>query len=195
MRRQAALVAARAVARLVARTPARRLLHSRLAARARFAAGREMTASAVVEVASCLEEAGLAHWLCGGWGVDALVGRQTRRHGDLDVVVDGSDRRLPTAADAALARLGLERVATETSIEPMPTIWVYSDGHGRTVDLLPVDVVRPPFDRDDAWARGRIGQTEVGCISVTLQRTLRAGYPTRKSDRDDLAALDALAAS
>ncbi|MDR1753876.1 MAG: aminoglycoside nucleotidyltransferase, partial [Eubacterium sp.] len=30
-------------------------------------------------------------WLDGGWGVDALVGRQTRPHDDLDVFVQRSD--------------------------------------------------------------------------------------------------------
>ena len=195
MKRQAALVAAHRVARVVGRTPARRLLHSRLAGRLRLAAGREMNASAVTEITSCLDELTLAHWLCGGWGVDALVGRQTRRHGDLDVIVDGNDPRLPEAADTALGQLGLRRVATETSIAPMPTIWVYSDGRGRTVDLLPADIAMPPFDRPDAWARGRIGQTEVGCVSAALQRLLRAGYPARKSDREDLALLDGLASS
>ena len=29
-------------------------------------------------------------WLMGGWGIDALLGRQTRRHHDLDVLVEAS---------------------------------------------------------------------------------------------------------
>ena len=180
---------------MLARTPARRLLHSQLTARLRLAAGREMTAGSVAEVTTCLAERGVAHWLCGGWGVDALAGRQTRRHGDLDVVVDRADHRLPDAADAALGALGLRRVATETSIPPMPTIWVYSDGRGRTVDLLPADLTQPPFDRPDAWARGRVSEVDVACISASLQRALRAGYTARRSDRADLAVLDGLGSS
>jgi hypothetical protein len=27
-------------------------------------------------------------WIDGGWGVDALLGSQTREHGDLDVVIE-----------------------------------------------------------------------------------------------------------
>ena len=30
-------------------------------------------------------------WLMGGWGVDALLDRQTRPHNDLDVLVDVSN--------------------------------------------------------------------------------------------------------
>lgn len=189
------LAAARRVAHLLARTPARRLLHTGLVARLRIAAGREMSADAVAEVSRCLDAHEIRHWLCGGWGVDALAGRQTRRHGDLDVIVDRADPRLPDAADAALAELGLRRVATETSIAPMSTIWVFSDGRSRTVDLLPVDVTAAPFDRSDAWAQGRVAGTDVRCISATLQRRLRAGYSPRSSDRADLAVLDGLPSS
>ena len=195
MRRTGALAVARWVARMLARTPARRLLHSQLSARLRLAAGREMTAESVLEVTTCLAERGVAHWLCGGWGVDALARHQTRRHGDLDVIVDGADHRLPDAADEALGALGLRRMATETSIPPMPTIWVYSDGRGRTVDLLPADLARPPFDRPDAWSRGQVSGVEVACVSASLQRVLRAGYAARRSDHADLTVLDGLGSS
>jgi lincosamide nucleotidyltransferase A/C/D/E len=46
-----------------------------------------MTASDVLEVLGRLEAAGLAVWVDGGWGVDALVGETTREHADLDLVV------------------------------------------------------------------------------------------------------------
>jgi lincosamide nucleotidyltransferase A/C/D/E len=154
-----------------------------------------MSAQEVAEVCRGLEAHGVTHWVCGGWGVDALAGRQTRRHGDLDVIVDRAEPRLDESADAALTELGLRRVGTETSIPPMSTIWVYSDGRNRTVDLLPVDVTAAPFDRADAWAQGRIAEIPVRCISAALQRRLRTGYSHRRSDRADMAVLDELASS
>jgi lincosamide nucleotidyltransferase A/C/D/E len=42
----------------------------------------------VEHVLDGLEEAGVRYWLAGGWGVAALVGRQTRAHRDLDLAVD-----------------------------------------------------------------------------------------------------------
>ena len=44
-----------------------------------------MTASDVVEVLDRLDAAGLWYCVAGGWGVDALLGEQTREHGNLDV--------------------------------------------------------------------------------------------------------------
>jgi lincosamide nucleotidyltransferase A/C/D/E len=41
---------------------------------------RRMTAADVIEVLQCLERAGVSVWIDGGWGVDALVGAQTREH-------------------------------------------------------------------------------------------------------------------
>jgi lincosamide nucleotidyltransferase A/C/D/E len=46
-----------------------------------------MTASDVVEVLGWLRAAAVDVWLDGGWGVDALVGEETREHKDLDLIV------------------------------------------------------------------------------------------------------------
>jgi lincosamide nucleotidyltransferase A/C/D/E len=50
-----------------------------------------MTVRDVIEVLDCLEQAGIHVWVDGGWGVDALVGEQTRDHSDLDLALDGDD--------------------------------------------------------------------------------------------------------
>ena len=43
---------------------------------------------AALEIAgTALEEAGLEHWFFGGWAVDLWVGRPTRAHDDIDVLV------------------------------------------------------------------------------------------------------------
>ena len=46
-----------------------------------------MTEADVVEVLKWLSEGEIAVWLNGDWGVDALVGEQTRDHEDLDLIV------------------------------------------------------------------------------------------------------------
>ena len=69
-----------------------------------------MTAGAVLDVLDALGSAGLDVWVDGGWGVDALVGEQTRPHEDLDLVVARSD--VPRA-EAALRPLGFAPAAGE----------------------------------------------------------------------------------
>lgn len=46
-----------------------------------------MQAADVQAVLAALDAAGVPTWLDGGWGIDALVGRQTRPHSDLDLVI------------------------------------------------------------------------------------------------------------
>jgi lincosamide nucleotidyltransferase A/C/D/E len=67
---------------------------------------RDMSAEDVVAIVRRLQRAGLAVWLDGGWGIDALVRRQTRPHDDLDVVVRSED--VP-AVERELAALGYQR--------------------------------------------------------------------------------------
>jgi hypothetical protein len=57
----------------------------------------------VLGVLADLTGAGCSVWVAGGWGVDALVGRQTRLHRDLDLALDA---RNETVALRALERRG-----------------------------------------------------------------------------------------
>jgi lincosamide nucleotidyltransferase A/C/D/E len=45
-----------------------------------------MDAARVLDLLGRLETLGIEVWLDGGWAVDALLGEQTRRHDDLDLV-------------------------------------------------------------------------------------------------------------
>ena len=178
----------RLAGRVVAATPARRLLAGDLARRIRLRAGRQVDVTMARAVIDALEAGGVPYVLIGGWGVDALLGRQTRPHLDLDVVVDGSVPNLLVRVDVALAAVGLRPVGEETSIPPLPTVWVYAGNHA-TVDILPADLAAPPFDVDGAIASGRIDGRPAACVSAEVQRRLRTGYKHRSADRDDLATL------
>ena len=56
-----------------------------------------MQAQDVLEIIHQLEKAGVVIWLDGGWGVDALLGQQTRPHDDVDVVI--SFEQVPLAEE------------------------------------------------------------------------------------------------
>lgn len=59
----------------------------------------------VIETLLALDLAGIAVVVIGGWGIDALVGRQLRPHADLDLFVDERDFE---RAAPVLRRLGYE---------------------------------------------------------------------------------------
>lgn len=79
-----------------------------------------------------VETWGVAVWVCGGWGIDALVGTQTRPHADLDLVVGRPDCGL---VQTALEPLGLVH---DTWVEPgLPGRIVLRTDAGRQVDVHP----------------------------------------------------------
>jgi lincosamide nucleotidyltransferase A/C/D/E len=48
-------------------------------------------AGAAAEVLKAFDDVDVDAWVDGGWGVDALVGRETRPHKDLDLVVSDAE--------------------------------------------------------------------------------------------------------
>lgn len=149
------------VARVVERTPLRGMLRGRLADRLRIRAGREVDAATVLAVVDRLRGAGFSFWLAGGWSADAVAGRQTRRHGDLDVVIDRNAPGVRARLDATLGALGLERVHTGTGAPPYVGLWVYSNSAGTTVEVLLAD--GPPTE----GGTGRIEGVDVPCLTAS----------------------------
>ncbi len=130
-----------------------------------------MDASDVHAVLDALATAGCRAWVAGGWGVDALVGRQTRPHRDLDLAIDAR------AEYAALAQRG---DVVETDWRPV-RVEVAAPG-GRSVDLHPVafdetgngvqaaDIDGGLFTYPVAcFVTGFIADRLVGCLSVQQQ--------------------------
>jgi lincosamide nucleotidyltransferase A/C/D/E len=152
-----------------------------------------MSAEAVMAVLDNLDDAGVEVAVAGGWAIDALVGRATREHGDLDLAVDTGDVE---RAMAALRGIGLRVVADE-----LPGRLVLGDGV-RSVDLHPVVrdasgtgrqtsrdgevFVYPP---GSTGAAGVIGGRRVRCLTPELLVTFHLGYEPRPIDRADMTAL------
>jgi lincosamide nucleotidyltransferase A/C/D/E len=150
----------------------------------------------VVDVLDSLDANKVRHWVAGGWGVDFLVGRQTREHRDLDLAVNGKDYE---RCMSALSALGYQ---TETDWLPL-RIEVRASG-ARWVDVHPVhfddqgiglqgDRSGVHFeDAASAFATGQIGARSVRCLSVSQQLLFHSGYKPRSKDRHDLALLASL---
>lgn len=149
------------------------------------------TASDVLRVFDALGAAGVSAWLVGGWGVSALLGRQRRRHVDVDVAVPEAHG---TAAIAALAGLGYQ--PHDDGVDGgvwMPNRRLLRDVRGGRVELLCV-TEREQAAYPDGWLVDGVvdGQT-VPCASAALQLRLHKGYRPRAEDRGDVAELVALA--
>jgi lincosamide nucleotidyltransferase A/C/D/E len=155
----------------------------------------EMRAADVLTVGRAVAGVTEHWWVAGGWGVDALMGRQTRRHRDLDMIV-GANQREVDAMIAALADLGLHYLAqrrSRRSIAPR-RLWL-ADSAGHSVDLLPVDLDVAPFRAAEgepaAFGIGVIAGEQVPCVSAALQVQHHRHYQQRSTDRHDMNLLDA----
>lgn len=70
-----------------------------------------MKPSDVVAITESLETAEVPCWLDGGWGVDALLGEQTRPHDDLDLVIElrSSDKAIERLSSMGFTLVDDER--------------------------------------------------------------------------------------
>src|SRR5712692_7175659 len=92
-----------------------------------MAAKTEMTSSALVELLRVLEASAISVWLDGGWGVDALLGTQTRPHQDVDIFIRVSE--VPRLVKAlAPGGFQIDRGSP-------PDSFVLADGAGLEVDV------------------------------------------------------------
>jgi len=149
-----------------------------------------MPVGAVLAVLDVLEAAGVRVWLDGGWGVDALVGRQTRPHRDVDLALDVRDE------DAALTALRTLGYVIET--DERPTRVELAAPGASWVDLHPLtfedsrDGIQsgPAGERwvypADCFVTGSLSGRAVRCISAAQQLLFHSGYEPRDQDRHDL---------
>ena len=84
----------------------------------------------VLRILDVLEKAGVPASIGGGWGIDALVGRQTRPHSDIDLCVPAEQS---DAAAGALATLGFEM-----TVDERPTRFVMAGVGLGSIDLHPL---------------------------------------------------------
>lgn len=153
----------------------------------------EITAERALGLLDALAEVDV--WVDGGWGVDALVGRQTRVHGDLDLGV--ARPQLDRVVDV-LGGLGYD-LTDARYVEVTVQLTHAVEGH--RVDLHPSTPVADgteqlDFDGNtylippavDGWIGGR----RVRCMPVSAQRQSHQGYEFRPQDLHDMRLLDEL---
>jgi len=152
-----------------------------------------MDATEVLRVLAVLDAAGVRAGLTGGWGVDALLRRETRLHGDADLGVPAG------AIDSAIDALAAN--GYRVTIDQRPARLVLVGDKGK-VDLHPIvwgptgTGIQTGFDGEtfeyppgSLEAEGLIAGQTVRCGTPSLQLAFHERYLPRDHDRADMAAL------
>jgi lincosamide nucleotidyltransferase A/C/D/E len=150
-----------------------------------------MDVEAVLKVLATLDDASVHVWLDGGWGVDALLGEQTRDHADLDIILNTAD--VPKLQEALLA------IGFQVKPGGSAANFILADKDDREIDVHPIDFDqrgfgffqlpdgrRWPFPPAAFAGKGRIGERGVCCLSADAQVQCHGqGYePTEEDLRD-----------
>jgi hypothetical protein len=154
----------------------------------------------IAEAVGGLEKRHLACWLAGGWAVDFLIGRVTREHRDIDIVI--------WAADASAATEAMRDAGFELQAARAPEL-IHFEREGVPVTLSFIEreadgtLVTPGKWRDWPWPpdslsapRGRIGSLTIPIVSLASQIETKSNYaahihraPLRPQDEVDLSLL------
>lgn len=154
-----------------------------------------MTVDKVHWFLNLFDELGIQVWIDGGWGVDALLGAQTRNHQDLDIIISWEDSAILT--EALFAR-GFVDIHTDDRTDR--NFVMGHQLHGM-IDFHVVErtedggAVYGPGEIDwiiselELNAVGYIGGREARCLSVDYQVRSHTGYPLQDTDFADMQAL------
>jgi lincosamide nucleotidyltransferase A/C/D/E len=154
-----------------------------------------MPAKKVIDLYSTFEHLGFDVWLDGGWGVDALLGEQTRPHADLDIVIQQQDvPRLRAYLEAS----GFHDVERDDTCA-----WNFvlgdADGHDIDVHAILFDamgdgIYGPPehgqmYPAASLTGKGEVSGHPVRCISAEYMVQFHTGYALRPHDFADVVAV------
>jgi len=154
-----------------------------------------MTEYDVLELKRAVNEAGADFWIDGGWGVDALLGEQTRPHADLDIALEGKDEQV---IKQVFTTMGFKDVPRD---DTRPWNYVLGDDKGRQLDFHIVNldangngIYGPPengqmYPAAAFTGEGKIGGQKVKCISPKVMVSFHSGYTLKEKDYHDVKAL------
>ncbi len=150
----------------------------------------EMSGDVVVQLLQLFDQHGIEVVVDGGWGVDALLGEQTRLHGDLDIALEHKD--VPKLRVLLEAR-GYRDVPRDDTRD---CNFVMGDKQGHEVDFHSYTFdahgklifgVEYPFD--SLTGTGSIQGYPVKCISAEWMVKFHSGYELDENDYCDVSAL------
>jgi lincosamide nucleotidyltransferase A/C/D/E len=150
----------------------------------------EMTSDKVLDFYNWLKVNGIAVWIDGGWCVDALLGKQTREHADLDIAVHRKD-------NVKLRRL-LENngYKEEKRFDSSEFMYVMKSEAGQLIDIHVFEYddsgksiygIEYPFG--SLTGTGMIDGQEVNCTDPSFMFKFKTWYEPKEKDLHDVWAL------
>jgi lincosamide nucleotidyltransferase A/C/D/E len=164
-----------------------------------------LSAHDAVALCRLLEQHSIRFWVMGGWGVDALLHRETRPHKDLDILVALGDLpmlwKLLDEHSFTLQYVWEENRWVDREPDRWPTAFVAADAQGRELDVHVIDFgpdgaiiqhYNNPWPFPDAiTGQGSIADAAVICISKETQLAMHTGYTLPDGQLRDLKLLQA----
>jgi lincosamide nucleotidyltransferase A/C/D/E len=147
-----------------------------------------MSETDAVDLLKTIEDSGIGIWIDGGWGVDALIGRQTRPHNDIDIFIEKKDR---PAFIELLTLSGYRKIDMEFSTENH-SVWHDSSGHEIDLHLFEFfGATSLSYDNETYPAsvlngEGQIGGIPVRCMTAEAQMLFHQGYEQTEKDVHDV---------
>ena len=133
-------------------------------------------------------EAEIKVFLDGGWGVDALIGYETRTHNDIDIFVEKKDyhKFIQIIKDNGFYEIKMEYTTTSH------TVW--EDENKRIIDLHCFEYTDDDkilyegncFPLETFTGRGKVEDIEVSCIEPYSQVMFHLGYEFDENDMHDV---------
>jgi len=158
----------------------------------------------VIDIYKRLAAQNIPVWLTGGWGIDALLGDQTRSHKDLDVLMllDDIERMCELLAGEGycLKELWSEnRWVVDAFENKIATAFVLGDSVSRELDVHAIRLDEqgngiPQWEETDGFifeaqslaGQGVIAEFPVQCISPAMQMRCHLGYELPEKQQRDL---------
>ena len=149
----------------------------------------------VIDLLDKLQSLDIKIWIDGGWAVDALLGKQTRFHKDLDIVIQQKD--------VAVLRQFLEaRGYSEVKVDiARPHNFVLADEREHEIDVHAIvfndkgDGIYGPIENNEEYpaaslsGHGKIGNLDVSCITPEYVVKFHRGYALTRTDYEDVLAI------
>ena len=144
----------------------------------------------VVELLTLFEQNKIEVWIDGGWGVDALLGHQTREHDDLDIALSHND--VPKLRALLEARNYKDVARPDTR----DCNFVMGDDQDQRVDIHSFifdehgkNIFGIAYPIESLTGTGVIAGHPVKCVPVDWLVKFHTGYPVDENDYRDVLAL------
>jgi len=151
-----------------------------------------MEAEDVLNLYKLFKENDIEVWIDGGWGIDALLGKQTRPHKDLDIAINHKDK--PKFRKLLEERGYKDLVRSDTS----DWNFVLGDDKGKEVDVHTFlfdeggnNVYGTDYPKQSLTGTGIINGESVNCIAPewVVKFHAQAAYEPKEKDLQDVNAI------